>query len=103
MPNRARRTWLPSKSWKGNSKLEKRKPSVLAREHDAELLIDERSGRLVARRLGIGHTGVLGLLVRAKQKGLIPKVLPLVFRARDEMNFFISDAVVEQVRRLADE
>ena len=41
---------------------------VLAREHDAELLIDERAGRLFARRLGIGHTGVLGLLVRPSKK-----------------------------------
>ncbi|PYS34446.1 MAG: DUF3368 domain-containing protein [Acidobacteria bacterium] len=76
---------------------------VLAREHDAALLIDERAGRLIARRLGISHTGVLGLLVRAKQKGLISDVLPLVLRARDEVNFFVSDAVVDQVRRLADE
>ena len=76
---------------------------VLARENDAELLIDERAGRLVARRLCIGHIGVLGLLVQAKRRGLISNVLPLVLRARDEMNFFLSDSVVEQVRRLADE
>jgi len=46
---------------------------------------------------------VIGLLVRANQKHLIPTVLPLVLRARDEMNFFVSDAVIEQIRRLAGE
>ena len=76
---------------------------VLAREREAELLIEERMGRLVARRLGIGHTGVIGLLVRAKQKQLISTVLPLVLRARDEMNFFVSDEVIEQIRGLVGE
>lgn len=76
---------------------------VLARELGAELLIDERAGRLVAKRLGIGYLGVIGLLLRAKQAGIIAEVLPLVLRARDEMNFFVSDAVIEQVRELAGE
>ena len=45
---------------------------VLAREHQAELLIDERMGRLVARRLGIGHTGVIGLLDAPNRSSLFP-------------------------------
>ena len=65
---------------------------VLARELGAELLIDERVGRLVAKRLGIGYLGVIGLLLRAKQAGIIAEVLPFLLRARDEMNFFVSDA-----------
>ena len=76
---------------------------VLARELSAELLIDERAGRIVARRLGIRHTGVIGLLVRAKQEGMISQVVPLILQARDEMNFYVSEAVIEDVRRLADE
>ena len=76
---------------------------VLAREYNAELLIDERAGRLIASKLGIEHTCVVGLLVRAKQGGLIPRVLPLLLRARDEMNFFISDELIKEVRRLSDE
>jgi len=47
--------------------------------------------------------GVIGLLLRAEQAGIIAEVLPLVLRARDEMNFFVSDAVIEQVRELAGE
>jgi predicted nucleic acid-binding protein len=76
---------------------------VLAHELAAELLIDERAGRLVAKRLGINYLGVIGLLLRAKQVGMIPGVLPLIVRARDELNFFVADAVIEQVRQLAGE
>jgi len=76
---------------------------VLAQEVDAQLLIDERAGRLVAERLGITYLGVIGLLVRAKQTGIIDSVVPLVLQARDEMKFFVSDAVIDELRRLADE
>jgi hypothetical protein len=76
---------------------------VLARELGAQLLIDERAGRLVAERLGIVHLGVIGLLLLSKQQGIIENVVPLVLRARAEMNFFVSDAVIEEVRRLAGE
>jgi len=55
--------------------------TVVAHEHGAKLLIDERIGRRVARRLGIAYTGVIGLRVLAKQKRKIPHVLPLVLRA----------------------
>jgi predicted nucleic acid-binding protein len=76
---------------------------ALAQEVGAELLIDERAGRLVAKRLGIAYLGVIGLLVRAKQKSAIPNVVPLVLQARDEMNFFVSDAVIDEVRRVVGE
>jgi uncharacterized protein len=76
---------------------------VLAQEFSAQLLIDERAGRLVADRLGIAHLGVIGLLVRAKQKGILGNVIPLVLRAREELNFFVSDAVIDQVRRIVGE
>jgi len=68
-----------------------------------DFLIDERAGRRIAERLGIEYTGVIGLLVRAKQDGYIPAVLPLVLRARTELRFFVSEEVVEQVRRLTGE
>lgn len=76
---------------------------MLAQEFNAQLLIDERAGRLVADRLGIAHLGVIGLLVRAKQKGILGNVIPLVLRAREELNFFVSDAVIDEVRRIVGE
>lgn len=44
----------------------------LAQEHRADLLlIDERRGRLEAKRRGMATTGTLGVLLVAAQKGLI--------------------------------
>lgn len=48
---------------------------VLAKELDADYLaIDEKKGRAVAKGLHIRTIGVIGLLVIAKGKGLIPEV-----------------------------
>ena len=76
---------------------------VLARETGADLIIDERAGRLVAGRMGIRFTGVIGLLVRARQEHLVGEVVPLIERVRGEMNFFVSDEVLREIRRLAGE
>ena len=47
---------------------------ALAVEVQAELvLIDERRARAVATRLGLNVVGVLGVLVEAKHKALIPR------------------------------
>ncbi len=39
-----------------------------------QVLIDERRGRLVASRLNLRYTGILGILVEAKSQGLIAEV-----------------------------
>lgn len=41
-----------------------------------QVLIDERRSRLVAARLNLRHTGILGILVEAKSQGLIAEVKP---------------------------
>ena len=42
------------------------------------LLVDERRARKAAHRLGLEVVGVLGVLVEAKQKGLIHSLKPVV-------------------------
>jgi uncharacterized protein len=68
-----------------------------------EILIDEQAGRRIARELGLATIGVLGLLVRAKQKGLLNAVTPQIDRLTAELNFFISEALRNEIIRLARE
>jgi len=67
------------------------------------LLIDEAQGRHAAAKLGLEIVGVLGVLLEAKGRALIPAVQPLIARLRPEFRFFVSDAVVGKVLRTAGE
>lgn len=64
-----------------------------------DLLIDERAARAVAFSLSLRPVGVLGILIRSKAIGLLPKVMPLVNRLKNEANFWISPDLIEQIAR----
>jgi uncharacterized protein len=52
---------------------------TLAVELNADrLIVDERRGRNEAIKLGLQVTGILGILLAAKQQGLIPLIQPLL-------------------------
>ncbi len=52
-----------------------REAIALALESKADLVIlDDRQGRRVARAKGLAVTGTIGLLIEAREKGLIPSV-----------------------------
>lgn len=77
---------------------------VLALEQQAELLlIDERTGRDVASRLGIRRTGLLGVLIEAKRRGLVSRVTSEIDRLVSQTTFRISPLVRAEVLRLAGE
>ena len=44
----------------------------------AVVIVDERLGRLYAEALKLTFTGTLGILLRAKVEGLIPRIEPLL-------------------------
>ena len=51
---------------------------ALANEHDARLvLLDEKVGRRKAKEIGLTVKGTVGILLEAKQKGLIDAIKPL--------------------------
>ncbi len=76
---------------------------TLAQELNADLvIIDERLGRLHAKRLGWTLRGTLGVLLRAKQLGHVEAVAPLIGRLR-QVGVCLSDMVVTEVLALADE
>jgi uncharacterized protein len=66
------------------------------------LLIDDRAARTVASALGIPLTGVVGVLVRAKQDGYIEKIRPLLESIYAE-GYWLSEALIERTSRLMGE
>ena len=77
---------------------------ALAKELKADaLLIDELTGRTVARREGVPFVGLLGVLIQAKQKGLIPAVGPLMTQLKDQADFFISERLRAEILELVGE
>ncbi|MGH2536535.1 MAG: DUF3368 domain-containing protein [Candidatus Promineifilaceae bacterium] len=68
----------------------------------ALVIIDERLGRLHARRLGFAVTGTLGVLLRAKQEGLIGEVRPLIHELQRQ-GIRLSHTVIQRALALAKE
>lgn len=68
-----------------------------------QVLIDERRGRLVASRLNLRCTGILGILVEAKSQELIAEVKPLLDALINEAGFWIAEPLYKNVLRLVDE
>jgi uncharacterized protein len=77
---------------------------VLATEIDADLLlIDEVDGREAARKLGLRFTGLLGVLLEAKERGLVPSMSAELDRLVQATTFRIRPEVRQRMLRLAGE
>jgi predicted nucleic acid-binding protein len=77
---------------------------ALALELPADLiLLDERDGRSAAERVGLRVTGVLGVLLRAKDDGQIQLIKPEIVALRAQARFFLSARLQEKVLALAGE
>lgn len=59
-----------------------------------ELVLDDRQARRCAESLGLPKTGTLGLILRAKWRGLIPAARPLVERLI-EARLYLAHGLVE--------
>lgn len=70
--------------------------------HASWVILDDRAGRHVARKLGLQVTGTLGVLLRSKQRGLIPAVRPAV-ETLVRSDFRASPQLLERVLRDAGE
>jgi predicted nucleic acid-binding protein len=76
---------------------------VLACEIGADwVLMDEKKGRRKLTQLGLKKIGTVGILLKAKQVGLLSAIRPELERLRQQ-SFSISQAVIDAVLRQANE
>jgi len=76
---------------------------VLACELGADwVLMDEKKGRRKLAQMGVKKIGTAGVLLKAKQVGLLPAVRPELEQLR-QRGFSISQAIIAAVLRQANE
>ena len=69
---------------------------------DCLLIIDDNKGRREARQLGLTFTGTLGILIIAKQKGLISSLTEII-KDIQKTDFRLSDSVIKDAKRRCEE
>ena len=71
---------------------------ALAVELKADLLlIDEYDARRIASKLKLRFIGLLGVLVKSKNRGYIKKVKPLMNMLKEQAGFWIDDELYQYV------
>jgi uncharacterized protein len=77
---------------------------TLAKEINADMLLtDDLKARGVAARLNVKSMGLLGVLIRAKQRGHISSVREAIAILEMRGRLYVSDAVKAEALRLAGE
>ena len=59
---------------------------------DCTVILDDYKARKIAERLGINITGTIGVIVKAKLKGVIPSIKPLLEKIK-QTDFRLSSAI----------
>jgi uncharacterized protein len=76
---------------------------VLANEIDANLIIlDETLGRFHANHIGLKVTGTIGILLKAKEKGIIDKIEPILIELTKK-GIWLGKKLINQTLIKADE
>lgn len=69
---------------------------------DSIIILDDSKARRIANQLGLSYTGTLGVIVRAKLRGLIPSIKPLVAKIK-QTNFRLTEELEQQALKQANE
>ena len=76
---------------------------ALANEHDARLvIIDEQKARKEAKKIGLPFKGVVGVLLEAKENGLIDEIKPLLI-ALQKNGIYLGESIITDALREAGE
>ncbi len=77
---------------------------ILAQEWAEEhlVIIDDYAARKTAEFLDLTLTGTIGVLIKAKQRGLIHAVMPIISKM-EKCGLYFSEQLKAQVRRLVNE
>lgn len=76
--------------------------SLALNQQNTIVVLDDKAARQTAKYLGLTVTGTLGLLLRAKERGYIPEIKPII----NEFNrngFRVNSSIIDEVLRLAGE
>ena len=77
---------------------------VLAIQTQADhLLIDERRGRILASQAGVPIIGLIGVLLLAKTRGLIPAVKDLLAELQAKAGFYVAESLIKNALQAAGE
>lgn len=68
-----------------------------------QILIDERNARQIAESRGLKFTGVIGVLVEAKRRGLISEIRLSLDMLRGPVSFWVSESLYQRVLKMVDE
>lgn len=71
--------------------------------HAEYVLLDERNGRRIARSQGLKVTGVVGILIRAKQQGELPSLGAALVKLRLKAGFRLGAGVIGDALRAVGE
>ena len=75
---------------------------ALASQCGWRVILDDRQARSVAKNIGVQIIGTVGVLVQAKQIGVISSLKPILIDL-DAQGFYIGDALKEEALRLVGE
>jgi predicted nucleic acid-binding protein len=75
---------------------------ALASELRCRVILDDRRARLVAAKLNVNIIGTVGVLVKAKQNGIIAALKP-VLDALEMNEFFISETLRQEALQIVGE
>jgi predicted nucleic acid-binding protein len=69
---------------------------------DSTLILDDFKARKIAKNLGLTFTGTIGIIIKAKLKGIIPSIKPYLQKIKDT-NFRITAEIELQALKEAKE